>query len=382
MTTREMHTDVSTSDSAGGGVANLGISPTNIMNILNVFDEYSRRFTRPPDPDKTVWDIVQLPPQTQYFLFERKLGKGTNEFEDLLIKLFDLPDFKSLAFVKIYTIFCPSLASIQQFKKKLRRKGVRLERSQIRVTFVAHRKIPEKTRNRKGLSDLKAEVDLNVYSMEERNMLREGLNITSADDICAVRDEHLHIVKSICFVSGPVYDVFIIARVTMDDNTSKTLLAKNVPFMDHHAEKEMVQQLEEIFSGYTRTRALVKMWIPFSPCFACSEIIVLFLDKMKKRGLSIKMAIAFSHLYNIKKDDNSNYSFKNIPGSDEHNLNLEGLKTLIKFGVVLKAINEEEGQDLGHAIGFEREAGIENELRNTHRNENVKSMNHFLKMIP
>ena len=116
-----------------------------------------------------------------------------------------------------------------------------------------------------------------------------------------------------------------------------------------HAEREMIQYLENKLESEALTSQTIKFYVNFSPCFQCSGYIISFLEEAEQfYDIDLKLEIIFSHLYKIRRPsclDESHNKNHRLPEPAEHKRNLAGLRKLSRVcGVDLHPFGEKDWQ--------------------------------------
>ena len=139
------------------------------------------------------------------------------------------------------------------------------------------------------------------------------------------------------------------AVVKYKDRRGKTHVHKERNTWVSHAEREMIQYLENKLESEALTSQTIKFYVNFSPCFQCSGHIVSFLEEAEQLyDIDLKLEIIFSHLYKIRRPsclDGSHNKDHRLPEPAEHKRNLVGLRKLSSvYGVELHPFGEKDWQ--------------------------------------
>ena len=139
------------------------------------------------------------------------------------------------------------------------------------------------------------------------------------------------------------------AVVKYKDRRGKTHVHKERNTWGSHAEREMIQYLENKLESEALTSQTIKFYVNFSPCFQCSGHIISFLEEAEQfYDIDLKLEIIFSHLYKIRRPsclDRSHNKDHRLPEPAEHKRNLVGLRKLSSvYGVELHPFGEKDWQ--------------------------------------
>ncbi|KAK7481388.1 hypothetical protein BaRGS_00027344 [Batillaria attramentaria] len=109
----------------------------------------------------------------------------------------------------------------------------------------------------------------------------------------------------------------------------------------HHAEDNMLSFLKEAIVNRLFLSQQLTMYVNYSPCHNCSDLIVKFLHWAELHyGINLQLEIAFPALYRIRRPscEEEGHTHK-LADADDHDRNVKGLERLKGIGVTIRPMN-------------------------------------------
>ncbi|KAK7481422.1 hypothetical protein BaRGS_00027378 [Batillaria attramentaria] len=115
----------------------------------------------------------------------------------------------------------------------------------------------------------------------------------------------------------------------------------------HHAEHNLLSYLKEMIVSRSLCSQKLTLYVNYSPCYNCSDMIVKFIQSAKvEHGIDIQFVIIFPTFYKIRRPSCEDKCLHKLPSIEDHNSSLKGLKRLEKSGVTLRPVNAADWQVL------------------------------------